>query len=302
MRSSFGSLLVLVLSSLPVAAAAQTLTIEVDATVEGAPAAAPPVALARPSEPRDGGEAPVVVLVPAPEVVERPAVAPERPVVIEPAPLPRPVVEEPAHEETSNDAQAFVGLSGWAEQMNLSGLGLTLAAPEVQALSGVQLSSDWAGMGALRSPTVGGIALAVGMRAQQFIRGPELRFYLGGGDVSGPWAPAPGVEGMELAVQSVLVFRAEVALGVQLPLGPVTPYVLGIASVGGAWIDLGVRDARLGELGTETVDALMLQLGIEAGLAFQIAPEVELGAAFRGSFLGVESYGGVVTLGFDSED
>ncbi|MCZ7684235.1 MAG: hypothetical protein M5U28_37830 [Sandaracinaceae bacterium] len=77
------------------------------------------------------------------------------------------------------------------------------------------------------------------------------------------------------------------------------PYVMGRAAVGGAIVDVAVRDQRLGGLGTEHVDAVTLELGIEAGIGFRLTPGLELGLAFRGSFLGNQSLGMLLTLGFD---
>lgn len=229
---------------------------------------------------------------PEPIAPETPIVA--QPIVVEPAPS-APIEGEP------DDAgiHGYSGLGLWVDQMNLRSAELTLSRPEVEALTGVRLDSQWAGSAPLEHAVIGGVGVHVGMRAHGYIRGPELRIMVGGGDVAGGWAPAPGVDGLELSVQSVFLVRLEAVLGVQFPLGPVVPYVMGRAAVGGAIVEVGVRDERLGGLGTEHVDALVLELGIEAGVGFRLAPGLELGVAFRGGFLGAESLGGMVTLGFD---
>lgn len=296
-RFSFAVLVMI--ASMPAGAMAQTLTIEVEAAIDAPPPVAPP-----PRVVTRAAEQPVVVPSSPPVVVVRPLEDDPPPVVREDVPVPAtpPVVIEPdAPEEQTDDGMLNYGaLGGWAEQMNLSQLGLTFGDPEIRALRGVHLDASWAGNRALAGQTLGGVVLTSGRHWDGFFRGPEARFYVGGAEINGPWAAAPGADGFELQIQSAIVFRAEVALGLQLPLGPVTPYVMGRGAVGGAWIDVGVRDARLGELGTETLDAVMLELGIEAGATIRLGAGLELGAAFRGSFLGVESYGGVVTLGFDA--
>ena len=66
-------------------------------------------------------------------------------------------------------------------------------------------------------------------------------------------------------------------------------------------IDVNVRDDRLGRLGTEHADALLLQAGIEAGVEIHTHDGLVVGGAFRGSFAGTPSYGGVLSLGFVSE-
>jgi hypothetical protein len=273
--------LLVVIASFPSAALAQTLTVEVEveaptaAPLPPTPASAPPaVIVVRPLEDE----------LPRARVVEDDPIVPSEPVT-EPAPSSEPEVE------------GFIGWSGWLDQMDLSRLAPTFGGPEIAALSGVQLTPDWAGSAPLASQTIGGVGLVVGMRQFEFLRGPELRFSFGGGAVGGPWAPAPGVDGLELSVRDAYVFRVEGACGLQLPVGPVSLYALGTASVGGAWMGVAVRDGRLGALGGETIAALVWQLGAEAGVEAELGDGVVLGAAFRGAFLGVESLGGVVTLG-----
>lgn len=227
------------------------------------------------------------------------APTPSAPVEVVTAPPPSaPLVSEPP-QEPREDVSGYSGLGMWFEQMNLATLGMTLSRPEVEALEGVRLDAQWEGNIPLQQAVLGGAGLHVGMRAHGFLRGPEIRLMLGGGDIDGGWAPAPGVEGLELSIQSVFLVRLEAAMGVQVPLGPVVPYVMGRAAVGGAIVDVAVRDQRLGRLGTEHVDAVTLELGVEAGVGFRLTPGLELGVAFRGSFLGTQSLGMLLTLGFD---
>lgn len=208
---------------------------------------------------------------------------------------PQPV-ETP--EERREDVHPFVGYSAWVEQMRLDQVHLTLSTPEIAAVRGLELRQGWAGAAALRDQVVGGGSLAIGMRAYQYIRGPELRLMVGGGETNGPWA-ATDIEGIDVNVRSIVMFRAELAAGVQLPLGPVVPYVLGRAAVMAASLDVGVREARLGELGVENVGFESFELGMEAGLGFRVLPGIEIGLAFRASFLGTETMGGMLTLGID---
>jgi opacity protein-like surface antigen len=228
------------------------------------------------------------------EIVSQP---PPAPPVARPQPYSAPIVAAPQPEEEDEPA-AYVGLTLWGEQMNLSGSELTFRAPEVQAVTGLVLGTDWAGQEALREQSLGGLSLAIGMRGFEFLRGPELRLMFGGGEMDGDYLPTTQ-EGIDVALQGALTFRLEAAIGLQVPLGPVVPYVLARAAVGAVWLDVGVRDARLGELGTETLDMTTLELGMEAGLGFRVCEGVELGLAFRGTFLGNESLGGMVSLGFD---
>ena len=214
-----------------------------------------------------------------------------------PAPSSAPIAAAPQRDE-SDELAGYSGLMLWGEQMNLSGSELTFRNPEIQAVTGLVLDAEWAGQAALREQSLGGIGVAVGMRGFEYLRGPELRLMFGGGEMDGAYVPTT-MEGIDVALESAFTFRLEAAVGLQIPLGPVVPYVLARAAVGAVWLDVGVRDARLGELGTETLDMTTLELGIEAGMGFRLCEGFEMGVAFRGSFLGNESLGGVLTLGFD---
>jgi len=148
----------------------------------------------------------------------------------------------------------------------------------------------------------GGATIAVGMRAVGYLRGPELRLSIGGGDIDGPWGPAVGgPAGMELRITSMFFVRGELALGLQLPLGPVTPYVQAIGSVGGAFVDVDLRDERLGRLGGETIEAALFGAGLEAGVDVEVEDGISLGFAFRANFVGTPMIGGTFRFGFTGE-
>lgn len=208
---------------------------------------------------------------------------------------PPPEVDEPTRIE------AAVWVAGFVETVDLRGQDMPFQAPEIEALDGAGLSPGWAGNEALSALVVGGMSFGLGMRADGWLRGPELRVHVGGGSGDGAFAPVPNAAGFEAAVRSAFLVRVETAVGLQLELGPVVPYVQAIASVGGAFVDLEVRYAGLGRVGSETAAAALLGLGVEAGLEVPCDEQDEgpyFGLAFRGSFLGTPSYGGALTLGF----
>jgi hypothetical protein len=300
------------LIAVPAAASAQTLTFEIEADL--GPAPAPQRALPPPSP---------VVVVPAPEPVYVSPSGEEVPrplpstralppvVVLPPAPPPMRNAElssatppEPSEEARGEeDIAVYMGLPVVVERMRLDGFELSFRGPEIQALRGVEIPLEWAGRTALRDPVLGGGGLAFGIRAVEFLRGPELRLTVAGAELDGPWEPmASANPDLELSVRSAIVFRSELALGVQIPIGPVVAYALGRVAVGAASFELGVRDARLGELGTEIVDSVLLEAGVEAGIEFRVALGITLGFAFRAGInqAGGESIGGVFTIGTDS--
>lgn len=280
MQRTLGSLVLLSLLVAPLAEA-QTLTVELEAVVEDTAPAAP---------------------APAPVVVVRPDVADAR--VAPPAPPPAPVYETapaaPAPAEPEEDIEAWGGIMIDVEGMDLSGLSLDLGDPEVAALAELSLGPDWAGRDAMTEVVTGGIALHAGIRAGGFFRGPEIRLGLGGGDIEGEPVPVQ-VDGFALAVSSIFYLRAELALGFQLPLGPVTPYVVATGSVGVAFLDVDVQEGRLGSLGTETVAAGLFGAGLEAGVDVEIDDGTALGFAFRGSFVGTPSLGGAFRVSWGGE-
>lgn len=281
MQRFLGSLLLLSLVA-PVARA-QTLTVELDAVVEEAAPMAP--------------SAGAVVIV-------RPDVADAR--VAVPAAPPPPVYGAPSAPPAPPPADEDVPIEAWGglmlnvEGMDLTGLSLDLSDPEVAALSGLSLGPDWGGRAAMSEVITGGVAIHAGMRAAGFLRGPELRLGLGGGEIDGEPVPVQ-VDGFSLAVQSVFYLRAELALGLQLPLGPVTPYVVATGSVGVAFLDVAVQEGRLGGLGTETLEAGLFAAGLEAGVDVEIEDGCALGFAFRGSFVGAPSLGGAFRVSWGGE-
>ncbi|MBX3275147.1 MAG: hypothetical protein KF729_33085 [Sandaracinaceae bacterium] len=261
------------------AARAQTLTIELEAELEAPPPARP--------------DAPAVVIV-RPEHDARVAPTP----VVYDAP-----VATPAPASTSgSDPELWGGLSLHLEGMDLSGLDLRFGRPRVEALGGLALGADWSGRERLREVFTGGASLHLGMRAGGFLRGPELRFGLGGGQLAeADGLAAQGADGFTFAPRSVFFLRAELAIGLQLPLGPVTPYLVATGSVGVAWVDLEVREARLGGLGTETIEAGLFGAGLEAGLDVTVDRGMAMGFALRATFAGAPAIGGAYRVSWGGE-
>jgi hypothetical protein len=231
---------------------------------------------------------------PPPVVVAAPAVTSTP---LEPAPSPPPAPVAPAEPTPAEPVRGYSGLTAVVDVLQLGHHELAFGNPEIAALHGLRLDREWAGNASLRGVTVGGVALAFGIRPHPFVRGPELRVSVSGGEIDGAWT-AGGPQGFELSLRSLTAVRFETAFGLQLPLGPVVPYAMVRGSVGAAWIDVQVRDARLGVLGTETVEVGLHELGLETGLAVRTGDGFELGFALRASFLGTESLGAAFGFGF----
>ncbi len=260
---------------------AQTLTIELEAELDEAPP--PPSAGA--------------VVVVRPEGDARLAMPAEPPPLVYTTPSSEPA---PVSDAESSGLELWGGLALNVEGMDLSGLSLDLGDPEVGALAGLSLDQAWAGRASMREVITGGVALHVGMRAMGFLRGPELRLALGGGEIDGEAMPI-AVDGFQLAAQSMFYLRAELAFGLQIPLGIVTPYVVAIGSAGVAFVDVAVTEARLGGLGSETIEAGLFGAGLEAGIDVEVEDGIALGFAFRGNFVGAPSLGGAFRVSWGGE-
>ncbi len=277
----------------------------------------------------EAGEAPpVVVVVPPLEEprATRPIVdarlAPPAPAPVAPAPppvvaaptvaaptvptstvaAPTAAVTAPTPEEEDDDEEPRLALSVGliVDALDLRGLDLDFHDPEIAALQGLRLSPNFAGRDALESHVVGGASIGVGMRSLGILRGPELRIQLGGGSQEGSAAQHPllgAPDGLTAAITHSFFVRLETALGLEADLGPVLLYVVGRGAVGGIWIDMAVHDRALGRLGSETLDAALLELGAEAGIEIRLGDDLpRLSAAARGSFLGTPMWGGTLSL------
>jgi hypothetical protein len=251
--------------------------------------AVPGVASAQLEIASDFAEPPPHVQVP---VVQQPVV--QQPVVVQP--IQQPIVQEAAEPPHESDFDASISLGIWVEMFSLDELELTIRDPEIAALAGMQLGG-WQGMSALTGPVLTGGMLSFGMRMDGWLRGPEVRLMFGGTEVESPWTRAPGSD-LELSIRNAMAFRGELALGVQAPLGVFRPYLAARVSIGAAFVDVAVRDDRLGELGTENMAEVLAEVGGEAGFAFEITEGLELGLAARAAINqhGGESYGGMMTL------
>lgn len=303
-------------------ALAQTLTVEVE-LVDTPPGEARPPALRR-RAPR-AESAPVIIVPRAepprvelraepPRRYEQPEVAPAPVVIVRPpepetrderwseepprsdesrrAPPPPVVVVSPSGETTpartpqreEEDIEGWAGIGIYTEMLDLGGADLRLNAPEIEALEGYALPGD---NDALSQVFTGGAMLHLGMRAFGFLRGPEFRLYLGGGEIDGD--PIAAGSGLEITPRSIFVVRAEMALGFQARLGPATFYAQGLASYGTALIQADVRHTALGDLGSETIEAELPGLGVEAGIDFEVEDGSTLGVAVRANLLGPAS-------------
>ncbi|MBZ0116857.1 MAG: hypothetical protein K8H88_07680 [Sandaracinaceae bacterium] len=274
----------LFLSAAP--AFAQTLSIEVEGAAPAFAAPPPPAEIAAAQSSTSIETAPSPAIVPQPQPQLQPQYqSPSQP----------QLQAAPARPEN----EGWGGFYALIEGYDLSAHAMRMGRPEISVLAGTRLDPQWTGMRALSSVMTGGAGVSVGMRSFGLLRAPELRLSLSGGEVEGQFAPVPGAPAeIEVAARSVLLLRAEVAAGLQAELGVLTPYVLLRGSVAAYWLGVEVRHATLGGLGSEHLDDVLFELGLEVGTGIRFAPGFEMQLGFRMSFLGPTSFGGVIGFNF----
>lgn len=173
---------------------------------------------------------------------------------------------------------------------------------EIGALEGAVIPEDMLG----RRARVGGFTWGSGFRPLPWLRLPEVRLSLGGGDHPTRWTPI-GDRGLEAAVTRSFVVRLEILGGVEVDLGPVTPFARVWGGVGAHTAKLKVRDREgaLGALGSERITAFAGDLGVELGVSVFFDHEAPqragLTVAYRRGLVGAEGHGVFVGVSFLGE-
>lgn len=188
---------------------------------------------------------------------------------------------------------------GFADRAELGGLGFTFDAPDGVPAVVRDLRVDLAGAGDARL-TLGGVSFAMSGRPQPWLRGPELRVSLGGADFGGRrLAPAGAPNDVTLALGSVFAFHLEGAFGVQHAFGPLALFALGRVGWGAYFVSARTQEARLGDLGEETLSAHRAEVGTTLGVSVLLGGAWHLEAAWRRTFTGATGDG--VLVGMSTE-
>lgn len=281
--------------TVPVVPAETTQPVLVTLPPPGAtPAAvAPPidaVVAASPTEPTE----PIIIVGESPcgaarIVVQQSVVVNATPAVAPPAGT---VVVEP-EEEPFEPAVAFE-IGGFGDRVDLSGIGFTFDTPDSVPAVVRDLRIELAGDAPL---TLGGASFAISGRPQPWPRGPELRISLGGGSFGGrPLVPVGAPNDVSLSVGSVFVFRLEGAFGLQHSFGPIGFYALGRIGWGAYFVSARTQEARLGDLGEDTLSAHVAELGTTVGVSVLLGGGWHLEAAWRRTFTGATGDGLLIGL------
>lgn len=149
---------------------------------------------------------------------------------------------------------------------------------------------------------VGGLGFGMGYRPLPWLRLPEVRLRLGGGNAQTAWAPMAGSPGLEARSDRVLVGAVDLVIGVEVPLRKVTPFLRGYASAGFASVRAEVRHPELGALGAERSVDGWVGAGIEAGFTVMFDEHLGMTVAYRHGFYGPETSGAFIGLAILGDD
>jgi hypothetical protein len=231
-----------------------------------------------------------IVVVPNPvvvhEIVQNPVVVHDVVHVYQPA---EPV--EPSYDDDFEELGWVTALVA-IDSIDLGTLELMFEDSEVAALDGQALGNLDSLAGAWRIS--GGISSSAELN--EWLRIPELRLSIGGGQLDGALTPmADGA--INVQAQSFISLHAEIAGGIYHRIGPLVPFFLGRIGYAGYFVDVAVDSPSLGSLGSETVADGAFEAGIETGIGIEFEEHIRATVAYRGTFTGAASHGVVLGIG-----
>ncbi len=177
-------------------------------------------------------------------------------------------------------------LALWFDDLHLEGLDWRFDDPEVAALAGREVDPNGERGGRGRT-LAWGVAFGHSLEPTRWLRLPEVRLYLGGASIDGPWHRPEGEgDGLEVRASGVFVAKLELAGGLQYRLGPVIPFAIGRVGLAGYFTSVEVREGSLGALGEEIVCDGGFELGFELGMSVPVGDFLRLHAAWRRTVVG----------------
>lgn len=205
-----------------------------------------------------------------------------------PAPVP-PLPSEPGPSFFEHSRERTLGYVGWElafDVVSLEALRFTQAGPERASEAARE-----AGVQPPGETVLAGATLIAGVRPVPWLRLPELRLTFGGGDYERRLASwSDGTQEADASLESVFFLRAEVAAGIELPMGDVAIYALGHVAIAGYFLDARLSHATAGDLGTAQLAEDAWELGWTAGIAGHLGQGVYLSAAYRHVHTGAEGH------------
>lgn len=212
---------------------------------------------------------------------------------IESAPSVSAVIESAPSAPASNDGtladpEAYFNLELVVDLLGLSPLSFTQAGPD----RAPEAARDARLFGGGEVP-VAGLSLAFGARPFPWLRLPEFRLTVAGGDfegdASGAWQSQGGTGSARL--ERIVVMRAELAGGFELPFEDVAFFALGHVALAGYLVEARLDHPVAGDLGVATLAEDAWELGFTVGAAFRVDRNLRIGLAYRHVATGAESNG-----------
>jgi len=211
-------------------------------------------------------------------------VAPPTPALLQ-GPAPAPVVE-PARPPTVYERDgAYSQLGAVLANVDPRRLHFTPEEPDrLPAVArGVLVHGDDAPLGLV----LAGFSLSWGARTAGFLRFPELRLAVYGGETEPGRGPSVSQGEVTATITSLLVVRADLGIGLEAHAGIFGFYATVRAGIAGYFADAALTHATLGDFGRARLAEDALELGwelatsveLDEGLAFQLVAEgMHLGA------------------------
>jgi hypothetical protein len=223
---------------------------------------------------RDGSGEPVACPAPAPAVVATPA---------PPAEPPRP----PTVFEREG------GYYEWGitfHNVDLRPLHLTPQRPEwvPELARGLMVH----GRSAPHDVVGGGITFLTGFRPVPFLRFPELRFTVLGGEIDAEMTRTQDGSGLSARPYSFVAVRAELGIGVEAHAGPVGFFATARAGIAGYFVEAALEHPTLGDFGRAQLAEDALELGWEVAMSYDFEDSGwSIKWTVEGNHLGAESLG-----------
>jgi len=214
-----------------------------------------------------------------------PGVAP----TLVPPPAPAPTTEPRAATTVYERDGGYSQLGPVGANVDPPRLHFTPQDPDrVPALArGLRLSGDDVPLGL----TLAGFSLSWGARTAGFLRFPELRVSMVGGDTEPGRGPTASQGELTATITSLLVMRADLGLGFEAHLGMFGFYATARAGIAGYFADAALTHATLGDLGRIQLAEDALELGWELAVSVEIEEGLSLQLAAEGMHLGAETLG-----------
>ncbi len=142
-----------------------------------------------------------------------------------------------------------------------------------------------------RDRLAGGLSVVFGARPTSFLRFPEVRLMMAGGEMDpGELAPVQGSL-LSARIHNFFVLRAEVGAALEAHVGPVGFHASGRLGIAGYFAEAEVAHADFGDLGRMMLAEDALEVGWELGVSFDLEPGLAITGTFHGVHLGAEGFG-----------